>query len=367
MKTHLITNKQKEKILELTNDWLSGRNIRQMMKWEDITLRNVQQVINSESIVWKKLKANWIDPSLSKRARIKDDETSILVEFNQTLTPEEFWETYQELIKWIKLDYKPIKYPKVKEGHLQIIDMADHHFWKYASKSETSNYYDLQIAEQRWWEWLRWVLKKSAWFEKDKFMLILWNDILHVDNAKRTTTAWTPQDTDWNFNDAVEVAMKCCIETIHELRKIAPVEVVYNPSNHDFVSGYILLAWVEQAFKWHKNVQFNRSIKHRKYSLYWNCLIWSTHWDWAKEGDLNSLMALEAKQYWAKAEHRLFVCHHLHHKIAKDHIWLSVEYMRSWSWTDGWHDRNGYVSKPAVDSLIIHKEQGNIARITHYL
>ena len=58
--------------------------------------------------------------------------------------------------------------------------------------------------------------------------------------------------------------------------------------------------------------------------------------------------------------------HHLHHKISKDYIGVTVEALRSPSGTDSWHHRNGYQHSPkAVEGFIHSKEHGQIARLTH--
>ena len=58
--------------------------------------------------------------------------------------------------------------------------------------------------------------------------------------------------------------------------------------------------------------------------------------------------------------------HHVHHKMAKDFIGVTVEALRSPSGTDSWHHRNGYQHVPkAVEGFIHEKEGGQIARFTH--
>jgi hypothetical protein len=45
---------------------------------------------------------------------------------------------------------------------------------------------------------------------------------------------------------------------------------------------------------------------------------------------------------------------------------VNIEYVRSTSGVDGWHDRNGYTSKPALEAFLHHPEGGQIARFTQF-
>jgi len=82
--------------------------------------------------------------------------------------------------------------------------------------------------------------------------------------------------------------------------------------------------------------------------------------------DLGSLMSVEARDLWSQSVHRYMYTHHLHHKIAKDFINVTVEALRSPSAADSWHHRNGYQHAPkAVEGFIHHPQFGQIARLTH--
>ena len=92
----------------------------------------------------------------------------------------------------------------------------------------------------------------------------------------------------------------------------------------------------------------------------------TTHGDGAKQADLGQLMSIEAKEFWACSEYRYFYTHHVHHKTAKDYINVTVESLRSPSPADSWHHRNGYINKAAIEGFLHSKNNGQIARLTHY-
>ena len=262
--------------------------------------------------------------------------------------------------------YPKIKRSKVKDPHCLVFDPADIHIGKLCSSFETGEDYNTQIAVQRVREGLHGILQKSNGWNIDKIFFIAGNDILHTDNPRRQTTSGTPQDTQGMWYENFVDAKKLLIEIIETLMTIADVEVVYNPSNHDYMSGFMLIQAVEAWFRHSKNVEFKTDMAHRKYSFYGKNLIGTTHMDGAKIADLPLLMAQEASKHWLKCIHRYIYGHHIHHATKKDFGSVCVETLRSPSGTDSWHHRKGYQHSPkAVEGAIHHPEFGKVAHLTH--
>jgi hypothetical protein len=280
----------------------------------------------------------------------------------------DFEEIKNEIIKEVKKyspKYEPIKYNPIKDGHLMVISPADIHIGKLCKAFETEDEYNHQIAIDRVKSGVLGLLNKAQGFKIDKILLIIGNDILHVDNAKSTTTSGTLQDSSMMWYDAFMVAKKLYIEVIEMLMQVAPVHVDHNPDNHSYVTSFLLAQTIEAWFSKSKNITFNTSISHRKYFVYGKNICGSTHGDGAKETDLALLMAHECKE-WNICTHRYFYTHHIHHKRSKDYMSVCVESMRSPSGTDSWHHRNGYQHSPkAIECFIHHKEHGQIAKFIH--
>lgn len=250
--------------------------------------------------------------------------------------------------------------------HLLVIDPADVHIGKLCKAIETNEEYNVDIAVARIMEGVQGLLDKTAGFRFDKALLIIGNDILHTDNARSTTTSGTHQDTDGMWYTNFLVAKDIYIKVIEKLIPVAPVEVHYNPSNHDFTHGFFLADTLSSWFSSCRSVSFNCSPAHRKYYTYGTSLIGTTHGDGAKETDLPLLMAQEASEHWHSCPHRYWYTHHIHHKKSKDYGSVAVESLRSASGTDSWHHRNGYQHSPkAIEGFIHSKEHGQIARFTH--
>jgi hypothetical protein len=277
----------------------------------------------------------------------------------------------EQLISAIKdIPNRPKSVVRVKDtnsdGHLLVVDPADVHIQKLATVFETGDEYNSQIACQRVREGVEGLIQKAKGFNIDKILFVGGNDILHTDNAKKTTTSGTFQDVDSNWYTAFAVAKGLYIEVIDRLLEVADVHFVHNPSNHDWMLGTLLADVIQTYYKDCSNITFDCDLRHRKYFKYGRNLIGTTHGDGAKNDILPILMATEEPIMWSETKFRYYFTHHVHHKVSKDYIGVTVEALRSPSGTDGWHSKSGYCNVlKAVEGFIHHPEYGQIARLTH--
>lgn len=299
-------------------------------------------------------------------------------------------ETIKEMNKYSP-NYPTIKRKKTKDNHALIIDPADVHIGKLATKEETGQAYNMEIAFKRTLEGIEGLLDKAKGFNIDKIIYIGGNDKLHTDTPFRTTTSGTPQDTDGMWYENYRMAKELDIKAIEMLLTVADVHYKHCPSNHDFQTGLMLADTINSWFRNCENFNADVSIAHRKYALYGVNLLGFTHGDGAKESDLPDLMKTQAKKAWALAKFGYWYVHHIHHKnrklykgktgeqIEKDYDdvtvlrrseidpfnKVSVEYVRTPSPADSWHDRNGYVNVNAIEGFLHHENYGQVARLSH--
>ena len=286
---------------------------------------------------------------------------------NEGVSPEELRDDIIKAMDKHSPSYKKIPRTKSEDGHLLVIDPADIHIGKLSSSFETGEDYDSQIAVKRVKKGVKGILQKSNGFKIDKILFVGGNDILHIDTPKRVTTAGTPQDTHGMWYDNFLTAKKLYVDILETLISVADVHFVYNPSNHDYMSGFMLSDSIQSWFRKCKNITFDCSIAHRKGFMYGQNLIGTTHGDGAKLADLPLIMANEFSKECAETKHRYVYTHHIHHKSSKDYHGITVESLRSPSGTDSWHHRKGYGigGVKAVEGFIHSKEHGQVARLTH--
>jgi hypothetical protein len=312
-----------------------------------------------------------IDPTTVRQAWHKGKHWSI--QFRPTADDgpsfEQMLQDHIESIKNHTFSYEKIERELHPDAHLLVVDPADVHIGKLASSFETGEEYNSEIAIQRVRDGVNGILHKASGFPIEQIIFVAGNDILHIDTPKRTTTAGTPQDTDGMWYECFLKAKQLYVEVIERLMTVADVHFMYNPSNHDYTNGFFLADSIHSWFGDCENVTFDVSLAHRKYYTYGKNLIGTTHGDGAKWQDLGKLMSVESKDWNGDKsfkQKRYIYTHHVHHKMAKDDIGVTIESLRSPSSADSWHHRKGYQHSPkAVEGFLHHKDFGQVARFTH--
>lgn len=353
---------RKDSVFKLSNKRISERN---KVSLEDVFEAKALYKFQKHKALLEHCENNGLDLSSVSSYWHKSEHFSVNLKM-QKESLEDLQDRFIEEMSKYSPVYPTLKRTKSKDSHLLVIDPADIHVGKLCKAIESGEDYDSQIAIKRVKEGIQGLLDKSAGYNIDKILLIIGNDILHIDNPNRTTTSGTPQDTDGMWYENFLIAQKLYVDVIEMLLPLADVHVQYDPSNHDYTNGFFLANTLKTWFRENKNVTFNTDIAHRKYFIYHENIIGTTHGDGAKEQDLPLLMAQEAAKDWGNCKHRYFYTHHIHHKKSKDYGSVCVESLRSPSGTDSWHHRNGYQHAPkAVEAFIHHPNHGQIARFTH--
>lgn len=289
--------------------------------------------------------------------------------------------------------------PRPSKGgeHLLVIDLADVHFLKLSVRTETGFEYNREVARHRVVEGTKGLIRMAEPMGIDRILFVLGNDIMHVDGPRSATTRGTYQDSDGTIFQGFTDAGLALHEAIAAAAEVAPVDLLHCMSNHDWVVGWALSQAVAARYSGTsdrvKATAYNLSEAHRKYYRFGSNLFGFSHGDGAKEEQLYGLMVKEARQHISECKNLYWYLHHYHHKIRKargdvvahmtekDHNGmtavitgtpriegqhLNIEYVRSPSAPDSWHDRNGYVNLQAVECFVHHPELGQRARFTEF-
>jgi len=297
-------------------------------------------------------------------------------------------------------DYEPLDRilfaPRVNTGavgdKLMVLDLADVHFGKLCTPSETGHKYTIEVARHRVIEGTRELLRRAD--NVGRILFVMGNDILHTDDGKATTSG-TKQDTDGSYFTAWKAAQYASIDAISECAAVADVDLLHCMSNHDWRSGWGLSQTIAAAVGNNEGVrasEYNMSERHLKFYGYGRNGLMLTHGDGAKEESLTSLFLKQGKELVGKCDLLYAYLHHFHHKIRKrrgidvfqsekDHTaftqismgathvegqGMQAEYVRSPSAPDGWHDRNGYVNRQAVEAFLHCPHEGQKDRLTEW-
>lgn len=331
-----------------------------------------------ESIVDETLHRGNLKDNSWKVAWVKDSETGVSAlvknpDFKEEVVDYDLIrEEMVEEMKQLSPNVPAYKRKPVLDAHCLILDIADIHIGKLATPEGTGNSYNTEMAASRAIEAAEGLVDLSSPYNIEQIVFVIGNDVLHIDNPKRTTTSGTPQDTDGMWYDNFKVARVVYANIISKLSTIAPVHVIHCPSNHDYMSGFMLADALYCYFHNNENVTFDVSNIHRKYFKYGRNMLGFSHGDGAKLDQVPYLAAHEAPQMWADTTYRYTFLHHVHHKdywkfrSGKDYIGMTVEYLRSASEGDRWHVDNGYTgAKVAVEAFIHHPERGQVSRLSY--
>lgn len=373
----------KQRILELSSQGLSGSKIASALEkelGESFSKRRIQEALSvwNHSVIDETLHRNSVRGDSWKAAWVKDKETGVSVLVKNMDFKEEVVDynlIKDEMIEEMKhLSPTVAKYKRnpTKDAHCLVLDIADLHIGKLATTYGANGEYNVDIAVQRAMDGSLGLIDLSHPYNIDKIFFIVGNDILHIDNPKRTTTAGTPQDTDGMWYDNFRIARSVYSHIIKLLSTIADVHVIHCPSNHDYMSGFMLAEALYCYFYQDENISFDISNVHRKYAVYGDNMLSFSHGDGAKMDDIPYLAAHEVPEMWARTKYRYAYLHHIHHKdyykfrSGKDFIGMTVEYLRSPSVSDRWHETQGYTgAKVAIEAFIHHPKYGQISRLTY--
>ena len=247
------------------------------------------------------------------------------------------------------------------------INIPDLHIGKLAWGKETGEDYDINIAVERYKKAVGGLLSRVNTQSLEKIILPVGNDMINIDNKANTTTGGTPQSCDSRFGKMFQTAKNLLIDTITSLSKIAPVEVIVVPGNHDtvamFTLGEVLDAW------FHNNQLVTVINKHtpRKYLQYGSNLLMYCHGHSEKLQDLGIICATEQPQLWAATKFRRVHVGHFHHSKqikftdVQEYPGFTVKVLNSLSANDAWHAEKGYMSLKGAEAFLYHRDKGLIA------
>lgn len=257
------------------------------------------------------------------------------------------------------------------KSQLLEICIFDAHFGKLAWREETGEDYDLKIAETRVKKAIAKLLTRVNLDNVGRILFPVGNDLINVDNRNNMTTGGTPQDTDARFMKIIKAVRRVLIEIITDLSKIAPVDVVIVPGNHDTSSSLMIGEILDAYFHNDERIYIDNSPKMRKYYRFGKNSFQLTHGNEEKHGDLALIFATEEKNLWAETDFRFVQLGHLHKNKKTNFISVdtfqsvTVQILPSLSGTDAWHSKKGYMSQKQAKALLFDSEEGQVGEFTH--
>jgi hypothetical protein len=253
----------------------------------------------------------------------------------------------------------PVKQKRFsKNGKALLLPISDLHLGLLSTEKVCGNEYNLEIAENLFFESITETLNKIDNWNFESIYFVIGNDFLNSDNLSGTTSHGTPQDNVDFWYALVDKAIEMIIRAVDMLREISNVEVVYVNSNHDEHSLYCVMKAVELYYRNIKNVKVDTSPLVRKY-INWNRnLICFSH-------DMNvkralEIVSVEAKDYWTQANQCYVFLGHLHQAMQYETQGaLEIYRLPTISGNSRWANGKGFLqTKKMNQAFILDAENG---------
>lgn len=145
----------------------------------------------------------------------------------------------------------PRQFTPADEDLLLEVNISDAHIGMLAWGLESGEDYDSSIAAADWRSAVADIVALASQWRVARILFPTGNDLFHSDQAPDgkggATTKGTLQDVDTRWQKMLETGTELVVDTIDQLRVIAPVDVVMVRGNHaersEFQLGQVLKAW----------------------------------------------------------------------------------------------------------------------------
>jgi len=188
--------------------------------------------------------------------------------------------------------------------HVLEVGVPDLHLGLYTYARETGHEYDLDIATAVFLQTVQALIQKSEPYRISKILFPIGNDFLNVDSADMATKNKTPMyDTAGSYQEIVTRGEEALILAIDMLKKVAPVDVIPVPGNHDETPTFFLARILNAYYRNDENVSIDTSPALRKYRRFGANLLGWTHGRYEKISELGILMGTEGIEQAQEVEH----------------------------------------------------------------
>jgi hypothetical protein len=247
---------------------------------------------------------------------------------------------------------------------LTIYPIVDLHLGLYAWGKETGADYDVEIAAGLLRGAVSNLVARSA--ASSTAIVLDMGDYYHTDNSNnQTRRSGNPLDVDTRYARVLQVGIELVVECI-ELALQKHQHVIYRklPGNHDDETSLMLAIALAAWFRENPRVTVDTDPSRFFMRRFGKVMIAATHGDMLKMGDMAGFMAANWPKEWGATEFRYSYTGHVHHDRVKSGAGVRSESFNTLAAKDAWHAASGYVSARSAVSITMHKDMGEIDRLT---
>ena len=298
--------------------------------------------------------------------------------WRQTIEDARAWRDLQEgsvgkLIEWAEdKDFSSppatsgVQVDLAGEDNLAVIQPADVHLGKREERGRGLSLEEYKTAIIETID----ALAQSA--RASEAVLVLGNDLFHVDSLNETTTRGTAQDLNCSVPQLVSAGHEVAVEAVKVcMQYFANTRIVVVRSNHDDYGTLHLYEMLRLLTEHWSGVEMHDRDwpKYRQYMKYGKNLLGFCHGQGVKAKDLSDLMAGEARDLMSSTAFSYWFTAHLHyaadHKISEDAGEGPVHMFQapSPSTTDRWHGEKGFtLARRMAVCYTFHRRRGHVGR-----
>jgi len=276
-----------------------------------------------------------------------------------------------EAIKEAFADYAPAAEPvpapvDVSSDILTLIPLADWHLGMFAWGKETSENWDLKIAERVIGESVDAVIERSP--PSGACVVLGGGDLIHSDsNENKTTRSGNSLQVDGRYQKVVGAACRLTERVVERARRRHEKVVVrILPGNHDEHACVAVAYHLAALYRNEPRVTVDLDPSVYWWFLFGRVLLGATHGHMVKISKMPGVMAQRRPEDWGATRFRYVHGFHIHHteKIGNEIDGVAVETHQSPVPQDAWHFGSGYLSGRSLTAITYHREFGYRGRVT---
>lgn len=242
--------------------------------------------------------------------------------------------------------------------------VGDHHYGLLTWHEEVGESYDLKRGEQLLSGAMRHLVKAAP--PSVEAVIILIGDFLHYDSMEAVTpTSGHRLDPDSRFPQVIGVALRSIRRMIEAaLTKHSSVKLIIEVGNHDLASSIWLMHAMALHYELEPRVEVDTSPSHFHYHEFGRVLIGTTHGKQrgCKLEQLGEIMACDQPDAWGRTKHRHWFTGHIHTKTVIERPGCTIESVRILPPADAYAYFNAYRSGRGMNSIVFHRQFGEVAR-----
>lgn len=191
-------------------------------------------------------------------------------------------------------------------------------------------------------------------------------DWTHIDTSHNTTTNGTKQDVSATHNQIMKAAgliQRYCIDKM--LTKFKVVRTINARGNHDNDTAFALNMYLGAVYEKEPRVEVLGNDAKFNFLEFGKCLIGVNHGNQINISRLCGVMTRVAAEAWGRTTFRRIWVGHIHHKTMQEHdSGITVESFHTLAAPEIWHADSGYGAERRVTMITLHREYGEVNRMS---